>query len=158
MFGISGPCQRIFTVCLAASTHEQFMPTPIATKLMPTPKRDEVREERITMEIIVDCYDEHEAWSGWSCYLGDKLTFPFQAECIRTRRGSLLKAGEQVTVTSLLDDDEPAGSPAEMQVMIEWRDRTLAVPLAQLVGVGVSEQTAEAIADWHYWVAQGRQF
>jgi hypothetical protein len=32
------------------------------------------------------------------------------------------------------------------------------VPLAQLVGVGVNEQTAEAIADWHYWVAQGRQF
>lgn len=125
---------------------------------MSTSKRDEVREERISMEIIVDCYDEHEAWSGWSCYFGDKLTFPFQAKCIRTRRGSLLRVGEQVTVTSLLDDDEPAGSLAEMQVMIEWRDRTLAVPLAQLDGVGVNEQTAEAIADWHYWVEQGRQF
>ena len=125
---------------------------------MPTAKRDEAREERITMEIVVDCYNEHEAWSGWWCYLDAKLAFPFPAECIRARRGSLLKVRERVTVTALLDDDEAADSLAEMQVMIEWQDRALAVPLAQLVGVGVSEQTAEAIADWHYWVAQGRQF
>ena len=31
------------------------------------------------------------------------------------------------------------------------------VPLAQLEGVGVDEETAEAIADWHYWDAQGYQ-
>ena len=110
------------------------------------------------MEIVVDCYNETESWSGWSCYLDDKLTFPFRAECIRARRGSLLKVGERVRVTGLLADDEAADSLAEMQVMIEWQDRALAVPLAQLVGVGVNEQTAEAIADWHYWVAQGRQF
>ncbi len=110
------------------------------------------------MEIVVDCYNETESWSGWSCYLDDKLTFPFRAECIRARRGSLLKVGERVRVTGLLADDEAADSLAEMQVMIEWQDRALAVPLAQLVGVGVNEQTAEAIADWHYWVTQGRQF
>jgi hypothetical protein len=45
-----------------------------------------------------------------------------------------------------------------MQVIIEWQDRTLGVPLAQLVGLSVNEETAEAITDWHYWVAQGRQF
>ena len=45
-----------------------------------------------------------------------------------------------------------------MQAEIEWQGRKLGVPLAQLRGVGVSEETAEAIADWHYWVAQGRQF
>jgi hypothetical protein len=28
----------------------------------------------------------------------------------------------------------------------------------QLRGVGVNAETAEAIADWHYWIAQGRQF
>lgn len=36
---------------------------------MPIPKRDDEREERITMEIVVDCYNESEAWSGWWCYL-----------------------------------------------------------------------------------------
>ena len=110
------------------------------------------------MEIIVDCYNESETWSGWSCYLNDKLAFPFQAECIRARRGSPLKVGERVTVTGMLDDDEAADSLAEMQVEIEWQSRTLAVPLAQLVGVEVNEETTEGIADWHYWVAQGRQF
>jgi hypothetical protein len=125
---------------------------------MPAPKRDEAREERITMEIVVDCYNEHEAWSGWWCYLDAKLAFPFQAECILARRGSLLKVGERVTVTALLDDDEATDSLAEMRVIIEWQDRTLGVPLAQLVGLSVNEETAEAITDWHYWVAQGRQF
>lgn len=125
---------------------------------MLTPKRDEVREERIAMEIIVDCYNEHEAWSGWECYLEGKLAFPFQAECIRARRGSPLKMGERVKVTGMLDDDEAADALIEMQVEVEWQGRTLAMPLAQLIGVGGSEETAEAIADWHYWVAQGRQF
>jgi Calcium binding len=38
---------------------------PRISKAMP--KRDEAREERIAMEIVVDCYNEHEAWSGWWC-------------------------------------------------------------------------------------------
>jgi len=66
--------------------------------------------------------------------------------------------GERVAVTGMLDDDEAADSLGEMQVEIEWQGRTLGVPLAQLRGVGVNNETAEAIAGWHYWIAQGRQF
>ena len=58
----------------------------------------------------------------------------------------------------MLDDDEAADSLTEMQVEIKWQGRTLGVPLAQLIGVGVNAATAEAIADWQYWIAQGRQF
>jgi Calcium binding len=29
------------------------------------PRRDDDREERITMEIIVDAYNESEVWTGW---------------------------------------------------------------------------------------------
>jgi len=29
------------------------------------PQRDEEREHRITMEIVVDCSDEHERAMGW---------------------------------------------------------------------------------------------
>ena len=36
-------------------------------------KRDEEREQRITDEIVVDCYNEDERATGWSCYLGDQL-------------------------------------------------------------------------------------
>ena len=125
---------------------------------MPTSKRDEVREDRITMEIIVDCYNESEVWSGWWGYLDSKLVCPFVAECIRERRTSPLKMGERVTVIGMLDDEDAADSLGEMQVEIEWQGRKLGVPLAQLRGVGVTQETAEAIADWHYWIAQGRQF
>jgi hypothetical protein len=31
----------------------------------------------------------------------------------------------------------------------------MAVPLSQLIGVGVDESTADAMADWHYWAGQG---
>jgi Calcium binding protein from Anabaena CcbP. len=110
------------------------------------------------MEIVVDCYNEHEARSGWQCYLSARLTFPFQAEGLETRCGSPLKAGERVTVTALFDDDDAADALAPMQVEIVWQGRSLTVPLSQLRGVDVDEQTAEAIADWHYWIAQGRCF
>jgi hypothetical protein len=43
----------------------------------------------------------------------------------------------------------------EMFVLIRWERRALAVPLAQLEGVAVDEQTRQVIEDWQYWVAQG---
>ena len=101
---------------------------------------------------------KHEAWSGWWCYLDGKLACPFEAECICERRGSPLKIGERVTLTAMLDDDEAAASLGEILVEIVWQGRTLGVPLAQLRGMGVNDETAEAIADCHYWIAQGRQF
>jgi hypothetical protein len=43
---------------------------------MPKPKIDQAREQRITNEIVVDCYNESERFAGWCCYLEDKLKFP----------------------------------------------------------------------------------
>lgn len=119
------------------------------------PQRDEEREERIMMEIVVDCYNESEAWTGWHCYLEDRLSFPFQAECVRSRRSSLLNPGERVTVIGMSDDD---GMLGEMEVLIQWQDRECGVPLADITGIDVDETTAQAIADWHYRVEQGYRF
>ncbi len=121
------------------------------------PKQEEEREERITMEIIVDSYNESEAWTGWFCYLENTLSFPFKASCIKSRKTSPLKPGEHVTVVGMLNDDEGAGL-GEMMVEAECEDDTMGIPLAQIKGINVDKKTAEAIADWHYWVAQGRQF
>ena len=44
---------------------------------MPGVEKDEAREYRITMEIIVDAYGPEEQALGWYCYLEDKLRFPF---------------------------------------------------------------------------------
>ena len=71
---------------------------------MPKSKIDKVREERIRNEIIVDCYNESERFSGWYCYLEEKLKFPFSALCVATSPASPLKRGEQVEVIGMLDD------------------------------------------------------
>jgi len=47
---------------------------------------------------------------------------------------------------------------ADMLVLIRWQDRTMAVPLSQLAAVDPDDSTAEAIADWRYWVEQGYRF
>jgi hypothetical protein len=46
----------------------------------------------------------------------------------------------------------------DMLVLIRWQSRTLAVPLSQLNPTDGDETTAEAVSDWHYWVAQGYLF
>ena len=92
---------------------------------------------------------------GWYYYLADRIRFPFQARCIAAKVVSPLRKGEIVQVQGMASEDACSGG---MQVLIRWQGRTMAVPLAQLTGVGVDKSTAEAIGDWHYWVAQGYCF
>jgi Calcium binding len=114
--------------------------------------RDEEREERITMEIIVDAYGPEEQALGWYYYLQDKLRFPFSARCIAERAISPLRIGDKVEVVGMPPEDE---CEHEMFVLTRWNRRDVAVPLSQLEGVAVDEQTRQAIEDWHYWVASG---
>lgn len=123
---------------------------------MAKPKIDEVREERIAMEAVVDCYNEAERFAGWFYYLEGKLEFPFRARCIKRHGVSPLNKGEDVEVIGMLDEDWDNAS--EIFVEIKWRDCEFGVPLVQLEGVEISGQAAEAIADWHYWCAHGYCF
>jgi hypothetical protein len=118
-------------------------------------KHDAVREHRIEMEIVVDAYGEEERAMGWHVYLDDNLRFPFKGRCIVERRTSPLRVGETVRVEEMAPEDD---CMHEMFVIVEWSGRKLGVPLAQLEGVGVDDETRQAIEDWHYWVAQGYQF
>ncbi len=118
-------------------------------------KKDDVREHRIDMEVVVDVYDEQERAMGWYNYLEDKLAFPFQARCIGEKRSSPLQQGEVVAVTGMAPEED---CEHDMLVDVQWQGRRLAVPLAQLEGVAVDEAMQEAIGDWHYWVARGYQF
>jgi len=117
--------------------------------------KDEIREQRITMEAVVDAYDSGERAMGWYYYLDGKIRFPFQANCIAARAISPLLKGETVEVQGMAPEDACSN---DMLVLIRWQGRTMGVPLSQLAGVNVDESTAEAIADWHYWVAQGYCF
>ena len=116
---------------------------------------DEVREDRILMEVVVDAYDEEERAMGWYYYLDDKMSFPFTAKCIKVTAKSPLLEEERVTVVRLAPTDE---CRHEIFIEINWNARTLCVPLAQLQPLDVNEQTKKAVEDWHYWMARGYMF
>ncbi|MBM0743956.1 calcium-binding protein [Phormidium sp. CLA17] len=113
---------------------------------------DEEREERITMEVVVDAYGPEEQAMGWYYYLQDTMQFPFTATCISKRRRSPLKESATVVVVGMAPENE---CDREMFVEIDWEGDTLAVPLIHLQAPAADADTQQAIADWHYWVNQG---
>jgi hypothetical protein len=117
--------------------------------------RNDERQERIEMEIIVDCYGPEEQAMGWYAYLEDTLGFPFQARCIEQRAISPLELGDEVEVLGMADAEE---CEHEMFVNIQGERRPLAVPLAQLQSVNADEQTQQAVEDWQYWIKRGYKF
>ena len=127
---------------------------PKGKKMHPA-KEDKEREERITMEIVVDAYDEVERAMGWYYYLEGKLQFPFTAKCVRVRSVSPLEEGDEVEVRGMAPESE---CEHEMFVEMRWKKRNLAVPLSQLQVTDGDDETKEAMADWHYWVGRGYQF
>jgi Calcium binding len=68
---------------------------------------------------------------------------------------SPLLKGETVDVRRMAPEDACSN---EILVLITWHGRKVAVPLSQLTPLEADESTAEAIGDWHYWVAQGYCF
>jgi hypothetical protein len=88
--------------------------------------KDEEREERIHMEIIVDAYGPEEQAISWYNYLSDILQFPFSARCIVRRATSPLEPGDEVEVVGMAPEEE---CEHDMFVLIRWKPRQLAVPL-----------------------------
>lgn len=125
---------------------------------MPGFARDEDREHRIDMEVVVDAYDAEERRMGWYYYLDNRLNFPFQAKW-STQRQKSVGSGSIVSVTGMASEDE---CDRDMLVEILYKEGTLedsfVVPLANLEPLDADDETQEAIADWHYWVDQGYEF
>jgi Calcium binding len=63
--------------------------------------RDEEREQRITMEIVVDAYTPEEQAMGWYYSLEDRLHVPFAARCTAKRAISPLRVGNEVEVVGM---------------------------------------------------------
>ncbi|MEM8641008.1 MAG: calcium-binding protein [Cyanobacteria bacterium P01_G01_bin.54] len=118
-------------------------------------KEDATREERITMEAIVDAYGPEEQAMGWYYYLEGKMAFPFKAICTSKRRTSPVKVGAKMTVVRMAPEED---CEREMFVEIEWDDNALAIPLDQLEALDADAGTREAIEDWQYWVDRGYEF
>src|SRR2546428_11176445 len=94
------------------------------------PKTDPDREERITMEVVVDAYDASERATGWFGYLENALEFPFTARCMERRgafpplRGGGVGAGSvgapgrgapRKFVLSLPGEGGPGGGPFSLR-------------------------------------------
>ena len=118
-------------------------------------KTDPDRENRISMDIVVDAYDECERAMGWYYYLEDHLEFPFKASCVGRRATSPLKAKSEVEVLGMAPEEE---CEHEIFVMVRWDKDGLVVPLSQLSPNELDTETAQAVDDWHYWVEKGYQF
>jgi Calcium binding len=118
-------------------------------------KKDPIREDRIDNQAIVDAYGPQERAMGWYYYLENQLEFPFQARCITANIVSPLSKGETVQVLRMAPEE---ACSTDMLVLIRWQGRKLAVPLSQLAAVNVHQSTAQALGDWHYWIAQGYGF
>jgi hypothetical protein len=112
-------------------------------------ERDEERDKRIEMEIIVDAYSADEQAMGWHIYLEETMDVPFEARCIEEKEVSPLEEGETVRVVG-----KPSAEPSLRQqfVTIQWMDRVFGVPLSQLEPVDASDATEQAVSDWHYWL------
>jgi hypothetical protein len=118
--------------------------------------KDQEREERIVMEIVVDAYDPEERAMGWYYYLQGQLQFPFLTHCVARRAISPLRIGDEVEVVDMAPEEE---CKHEMFVLMPWERVTLAVPLSQLkVADHVDEETQQAVEDWRYWIERGYQF
>ena len=94
---------------------------------MRRPPRDEEREQRIAMEIIVDAYSSDEQAMGWYVYLDEYLRFPFLARCIAERAIPPLRVGDEVDISGLAPE---AACGHEMFVLPQWGRGRLAVPLS----------------------------
>src|ERR1700747_3777973 len=76
------------------------------TRVSDAAARDEIREERISMEAVVDAYDSSERAMGWYYYLDGKMKVPFKARCRRARPISALKVKEEVEVLGMAPEEE----------------------------------------------------
>lgn len=116
-------------------------------------RKDAEREERISAEIIAGAGSPEEQIMNWNDYLYSALDFPFTAHCIKLRAISPLEVDDEVVITGIADVEEWLH---EIFVTMRWERRELAVPLSQLQPIGpTDESTKQAVADWHYWLAQG---
>ncbi len=119
---------------------------------MPTAPLDEDREQRISYEVIVDCYNDYEVTMGWYYYLQDRLDFPFKAEWFTAGKSR----SEIVQVVGMADEEE---CKTDMLVEIKYRDGDLedvfSAPLNEIEPLGDHTKREEAIGDWRYWLDHG---
>ncbi|MCG6137872.1 MAG: calcium-binding protein [Nostoc sp. LLA-1] len=126
---------------------------------MPSVERDEQREHRIETEIIVDAEDKEDRAMGWYYYLDDTLNVPFMANWSKKSRKTSTVEEKKVEVLGMAPEDECLKDMYVEVVYPNGQDEDVFVAkLSDLVALDTDNDTLEAIADWHYWLARGYKF
>jgi len=121
-------------------------------------EKDPIREKRIDYEIVVDAYDESERAMGWYYYLADKISFPFLAKWKKTNKKTGAIAEKEVEVIDMASADDCERSMYVEVAYIDEKDDTFTAKLSDIEAIAPDADTAEAIADWKYWVDMGYEF
>jgi AAA+ ATPase superfamily predicted ATPase len=110
---------------------------------------DEERENRITNQVIVDCYDESEEMMGWYYYMYDALSFPMKAIAnIPTASGKTVQ--KKVKIVKI-DPDSEKGRPFRIGVMENGGRVISYISPEYLIRIEESPENVEIINDWLYW-------
>ncbi|QSJ15164.1 calcium-binding protein [Nostoc sp. UHCC 0702] len=127
---------------------------------MPSVERDENRENRIETEIIVDTEnDKEERAMGWYYYLDDTLNVPFMAKLKKKSRKSGTIEEKKVEVLGMAPDDDCLKDMYVEVVYPDGKDEDVfTAKLSEIEVIDADDETKEAIADWHYWLARGYKF
>ena len=121
----------------------------------PEIETDEVRERRITMEAVVDAYNEQERAIGWYYYLEAEAQLPLPRPVCYQKIHLSPKVGDEVEVIGMAPVED---CEHDMFVEMDWDEEELAVPLSQLEVIDADDETREAVEDWLYWSKKGYQF
>lgn len=126
---------------------------------MSSVEEDKIREERITMEIVVDAHDKEERAMGWYYYLDDTLNIPFNAKWKKKTRKSTTVEEKTVEVLGMAPEDECERDMLVEVVYVGGKDEDVfSAKLSEIEAIDADSETTEAIADWHYWLARGYKF
>jgi len=88
----------------------------------------------------VDANGPEEQVVGWYYYVDDKIRFPFSGQVHRSQNRFAAQEGGNRRSPAHGTEDACSG---DMLVLICWHDRTMAVPLSQLVAIDPDESTTD---------------
>jgi Calcium binding/KTSC domain len=107
------------------------------------------RENRITNEVIVDCYDDSEIAEAWFVYLNDEVTFPFLAVVRLPQKGG--QTIEKTMEVVCMDTDAHDSRSLRICIAEPEEDDVQMVSLSALVKVDTTPENLQVLNDWLYW-------
>ena len=100
----------------------------------------------IDYEVIVDCYDDDEVNMGWGIYMGENISYPFEAE-YEVKKKSGLREWQKVKVVNNKTDEDSIGG-GKYFVEIEINDMIILANLDELRNINADEETMKTIQVW----------